>query len=88
VSAAVTFANQLADPAGLAAYKAKLPADAQGQGHVAIHHTSMGSQSPFYAAATYDVVQTAPPSDDGGINFGGDEDLSFDPNGHPVTTAW
>jgi hypothetical protein len=88
VGAAVTFANQLSDPAGLAAYKAKLPADAQGQGQVLIHHTSAGSSSLFQAAVTYDVVQTVPPSDSGGISLGGEEDLSFDPNGNPVTTAW
>jgi hypothetical protein len=73
---------------GLAAYKAKLPADAQGQGQVLIHHTSAGSSSPFHAAVTYDVVQTEPPSDSGGISLGGEADLSFDPNGNPVTTAW
>jgi hypothetical protein len=88
VSAAVTFATQLADPTGLAAYKAKLPADAQGQGQIVIHHTSAGSSSPFQSAITYDVVQSAPPIDAGGIVLGGSEDLSFDPNGNPVTTAW
>lgn len=80
VSAAVAFQNQLADPNALAAYKAKLPADAQGQGRVVIHHTSAGSLMAFQSAATYDVVETTP-EDDGG-------DLNFDQNGNPVTTAW
>jgi hypothetical protein len=80
VSAAIAFQNQLADPNALAAYKAKLPADAQGQGRVVIHHTSAGSLQPFQTAATYDVVETTP-EDDGG-------DLNFDQNGNPVTTAW
>ena len=88
VSAALTFATQLADPTGLAAYKAKLPADAQGQGQIVIHHTSAGSSSAFHSAVTYDVVQSAPPIEAGGIVVGGEEDLSFDPNGNPVTTAW
>lgn len=88
VSSAVTFKNELADPSALAAYKAKLPADAQGQGQVVIHHTSAGSSSPFQSAATYDVVQSLPPDDGGGLVFGGEEDLSFDPDANPVTTAW
>ncbi|HEY6462946.1 MAG TPA: hypothetical protein VIY73_22400 [Polyangiaceae bacterium] len=80
VSAAIAFQSQLADPTALAAYKAKPPADAQGQGAVVIHHTSSFSTSPFQSAATYDVIETTP-EDDGG-------DLSFDPNGNPVTTTW
>ena len=80
VSAAIALQNQNADPNALAAYKAKLPADAQGQGRVVIHHTSAGSLQPFQTAATYDVVETTP-EDDGG-------DLNFDQNGNPVTTAW
>jgi hypothetical protein len=80
VSAAVSFKNQLGDPSALAAYKTKLPADAQGQGRVVIHHTSGGSRSPFQTAATYDVIQTTPQNDGG--------DLNFDENGNPVTTIW
>ncbi len=80
VSAAIAFANQLADPSALAAYKAKLPADAQGQGRVVIHHTGASLPQPFQSAATYDVVETTP-LDDGG-------DLNFDPNGNPVTMTW
>jgi len=80
VSTAIAFSSQLADPSALAAYKAKLPADAQGQGSVVVHHSSSFSMSPFQAAATYDVIQTTP-EDDGG-------ELSFDQNGNPVTTVW
>ena len=78
VTAAVAFQNQLKDPKALAAYMAKLPADAQGQGSVVIHHTSAGSSSPFQTAATYEVLTPGP--------FGGD--LNFDQNGNPVTTVW
>ena len=80
VIAAVAFQNQLADPSTLAAYRAKLPADAQGQGQVVIHHTSAFSMSSFQSATTYDVVQSTP-EDDGG-------ELSFDQSGNPVTTIW
>jgi hypothetical protein len=78
MSAAVALKNQLAGPAALAAYKAKLPADAQGDGGVIIHHSSMGWSGAFQAAAVFDVVQTTP-EDDGG-------DLYFDANGSPITT--
>lgn len=80
VSTAIAFSAKLASASGLAAYKAKLPADAQGQGRVVINHTSAGSPSPFQAAATYDVVQTTPEGDGG--------NLSFDQNSNPVTTVW
>jgi hypothetical protein len=83
VSLAVTFENQLADPAGLATYKAKLPADAQGHGQVVIHHTSAGSSSSFRAAVMYEVLQNTP---DGGPDFEG-EDLDFDPSGNPVSAV-
>jgi hypothetical protein len=80
VSAAVDFKNQLADPSALSAFKAKLPADAQGQGSIVIHHTSAGSTSPFQTATTYQVEGQDP------LGFGGD--LNFDQNGNPVTTVW
>jgi hypothetical protein len=82
VTAAVAFKSKLADPKALAAYKAKLPSDAQGPGKVVIHHTSALSlsPSPFKAEGTYDVIQTTP-QDDGGP-------LSFDENGKAVTTVW
>jgi hypothetical protein len=88
VSTAVTWNNQLADPNALASYKTKLPGDAQGQGRIAIHHTSAGSSSAFQTAATYDVLQTAPsPANDGGIAFQPAE-FSFDQNGNRATTFW
>ena len=64
----------------LAAYKAKLPADAQGDGRVVIHHRMGGSSLPFTAVATYDTMQMTP-EDDGG-------DLSFDPDGNSVIETW
>ncbi len=79
VSTAITFNAVLADPTQLAAYKAKLPSYAQGDGRVVIHHTSAGSTAPFASAATYDVAGTGNASD---------EDLSFDPNGNSVPGAW
>jgi hypothetical protein len=78
VNAAVSLQTQLADPGALAAYKARLPANAQGPGEVHIHHTSAGSPSAFRTAATYDVFTT------------GDfpADLGFDANGAPVSNDW
>jgi hypothetical protein len=76
------FRDRLADPARLAAYKALLPSDAQGDGQVVIHHSGGGTMSPFQAAATYDVAQSV-----SGM-FGAGQEYSFDPNGNPVTTAW
>jgi hypothetical protein len=81
VTAARAFRDQLASPSALAAYKAKLPSDAQGDGQVIIHHSSGASMNAFDAAATYDV--NPPPS-----QFGRGSTLSFDPNGNPVSTAW
>jgi hypothetical protein len=54
------FRDRLADATALAAYKALLPADAQGDGQVTIHHSSWVSKTPFTAAATYDVITKAP----------------------------
>jgi hypothetical protein len=87
VSTAVTWNNQLGDPNALASYKAKLPADAQGQGRVVIHHTSAGSSSPFQTAATYDVLQTAPPLANDGGAFQPAE-FRFDQTGNRVMIAW
>jgi len=81
VSNARTFHTKLADPSELAAYKSKLPAAAQGDGVVNLHHTSSSSTSPFVAAATYDVI---PPP--GPLGFGAT--LSFDADGNPVSTSW
>jgi len=80
VTSARAFHDKLADPAQLAAYKAKLPADGQGDGGVVLHHTSSSSTTPFAAAATYDVE--TPPSEFGRAV------LSFDAAGNPVTTIW
>jgi hypothetical protein len=77
VSSAVALHTKLADPAQLAAYKAKLPADAQSDGKVIIHHSHAGSMPPFQAAALYTVSsQTS-----GGPLF-------FDANGSPVMLTW
>jgi hypothetical protein len=78
VTAAIALKSRLADPTALAAYKAKLPANARGDGEVVIHHTSAGSQSPFRSAATYQTESV------------GDfpEEFIFDGDGNPVTTTW
>ncbi|HEY2729516.1 MAG TPA: hypothetical protein VGK52_06210 [Polyangia bacterium] len=81
VTSARAFHDMVADPAQLAAYKAKLPADAQGEGGVVLHHTSSSSTTPFAAAATYDVVMSA------GL-LGLPAVLSFDANDNPVSMAW
>jgi hypothetical protein len=81
VTSARALHERLADPAQLAAYKMKLPADAQGDGGVVVHHTSAASTSPFAAAATYDVVMTV------GV-LGMPAVLSFDADGNPVSNAW
>jgi len=57
VTAARSFRSLLADPAALATYKAKLPATAQGDGVVTIHHAECPSlyYAPSTPVATYDV---------------------------------
>jgi hypothetical protein len=80
VTTARAFHARLTDPTALAAYQAKLPSDAQGDGVVNLHHTSSSSTSPFAAAATYDVE--TPPSE-----FGRSI-LSFDADAKPVSAAW
>jgi hypothetical protein len=81
VTSARAFHARLADPTQLAAYKAKLPADAQGDGIVNLHHSGSSSTSPFAAAATYDVE--TPPS-----QLGRGSTLSFDADANPVSMAW
>jgi hypothetical protein len=81
VASARAFHAKLGDPAELAAYKAKLPADAQGDGLVNLHHTSSSSTSPFTAAATYDVEPPPGP-------LGRGSTLSFDAEGNPVSSGW
>jgi hypothetical protein len=82
VATARSFRDQLADAAALAAYKARLPSDAQGDGRIVIHHSSCFglSSSPFQSAATYDVMQSS--------SMGMASILSFDADGSPVTTSW
>jgi len=81
VSSARALQAKLADPTELAAYKAKLPADAQGDGTVVLHHTSSSSTAAFAAAATYDVATPPGPLGRGSM-------LSFDTDGNPVSTSW
>jgi len=83
VAYARAFRDILADPSQLTAYKAKLPADAQGDGVVNLHHTSSSATSPFAAAATYDVEPSAGTGD---LGFGAT--LSFDAEGNPVSATW
>jgi hypothetical protein len=78
VSAARAFQDQLAG--GLVAFKAKLPADAQGDGRVVIHHHVAGTPGAFQAVAVYDTVQIT-------SDFSGEE-LYFDASGQPVKDTW
>ena len=80
VTAAQNLRDLLFDAQALANYKTKLPATAQGDGQVVIHHTGASSSSPYQSAATYDVPYSSP--------LGMGTTLSFDINGNPVTTAW
>jgi hypothetical protein len=72
VTAARAFRAQLSDPVALDTYKTKLPAEAQGEGQVVIHHPGAGSTQPFAAVASYDVIA-------------GRSTLSFDATGNPLT---
>jgi hypothetical protein len=81
VAAARAFHDQLSTPGALAAFKAKLPANAQGDGQVVIHHTPSASSAPFTAVATYDVIESDPV-------FGDGSDAYFDPNGNPIGDTW
>jgi hypothetical protein len=81
IASARAFHARLADPNQLAAYKAKLPANAQGDGVVNLHHTNSSSRSPFAAAATYDVETT-------GGQLGLPTILSFDTDGSSVSMVW
>jgi hypothetical protein len=80
-AAARAFRDRLSEPAALAAYKAKLPADVQGEGIVVIHHTSGLSTDPFAAAALYDV---APPPQAGSYL----PPRSYDADGNEVKRRW
>lgn len=75
IAAAKTFRDQLADPTALAAYRAKLPPDAQGDGLVVIHHTVVFTK-PMRFDVTWDVS-------------GAPATRSFDVNGAPVSgSVW
>jgi len=80
VAAAESLHAQLADLAALAAYQAKLPEEARGEGQVVIHHSSSVATPPISAAATYDVDVTSA--------LGGGTTESFDADGNAVTTTW
>lgn len=56
VASARAFRAQIADPAGLAAFKAKLPVEARGDGVLVIHHNEWVMVPPFIAVATWDVT--------------------------------
>jgi hypothetical protein len=77
VAGARAFRDQIADPSGLAAYKAKLPAEAQGQGELTIHHSAISfvPNAPFKSAATWDVLVNSAVR-------------SYDINGMPVASMW
>jgi hypothetical protein len=79
IDAARALRDRLVIDGGLAAYKAKLPANAQGDGQVVIHHTGSSSSAAFRAAASYDVRQQ-------GAEFG--RGLSFDADGNPMSASW
>jgi len=79
VTAARALRDRLADPANLAIYKALLPAEAQGEGRVVIHHTYAGSSSAtFIAVGTYDVLI--------GGSLGMPSEHHFDADGKEFTT--
>ena len=71
VDEARRFRAELADPAKLAAFKAKLPEEARGDGQVTIHHNPTGSPDPFAAIVTWDTLAGPSP-------------LSFDTEGRPL----
>jgi hypothetical protein len=71
------FKAETQDPTKLAAYKAKLPADAQGEGRVVIHHSTTWNMDPtkFVAFVSWDTVQGSTP-------------VSFNTDGAPVPQGW
>jgi hypothetical protein len=82
ILAAMSFSAMLANPTSLTEYKALLPAAAQGDGQVVIHHSSCTSeQSPpaFISVVTYDVLE------EDNSQLGMPEPVSFDISGNPVT---
>jgi hypothetical protein len=81
VAAAQSLSARVADAASLAIYQALLPANAQGAGHVVIHHTSAFSTAEFRSEATYDVQLP-------GGSLGGGATASFDSQGNLVVSDW
>ena len=81
VTNARALRDQLTDPTALAAYKAKLPAAAQGDGQVVIHHTSSFTTGTLRSAATYDVLES-------GGDLGQPSMDSFDADGNQVPNDW
>jgi hypothetical protein len=79
VTAARALRDRLSDPASLTAYKALLPAEAQGDGQVIIHHTDASLSPPFIAVATYDVLE-------GGGVLGMPTEHHFDADAKELTT--
>jgi hypothetical protein len=77
VTAARSFRAQVADPTALAAYKAKLPAAAQGVGEVVIHHSAIAFMPdvPFDSATTWDTIVSS-------------ATRSYDANGVEVMKQW
>jgi hypothetical protein len=70
IDSARAFRDELSEPARLAAYEARLPMDARGDGRVAIHHARLGPTPRF--AVTWDTGA-----------LGGRR--SFDQDGLPLT---
>ena len=72
MSEARALRDQLSTPGARAAYKAKLPANAQDEGQVVIHHSGTIWGSSFQSVASYDVIA-------------GRSTLSFDADALPLT---
>lgn len=74
VTKARAFRDRLKDPTELAAYRAKLPAGAQGDGQVVIAHTGSLSSGPFRAMAVWYVL----------VGGSSGSNQPFDENGAPA----
>jgi hypothetical protein len=81
ITGARALRDRLADPAALTAFKALLPAAAQGDGQVIIHHTDGSLDNvPFTALATYDVFEN-------GGSLGGGGYHHFDADGNEIASS-
>jgi hypothetical protein len=85
IDAARAFRDSIATAEGLAAYKAKLPSNARGDGTLALHHTSAvqlpgSAPKEFVAMTTWEVLL-----DDAGTSA---VPTSFDVNGAKVDIRW